>query len=237
MRILITAGGTSEPIDSVRRITNTGTGRLGSLVADAFAADDPASQIWYVCPQGACFPTTAQATILTVTDVASVERTVRKLLAEEQVDAIIHTMAVSDYRVRAVCPPEAVETGTDHLTDAVIKGDIRSEEGKISSRYSRLLVLLEQTPKILPLLRDLAPEAFLVGCKLLEHVPVDVLFSTATELLRENRLDAVLANDGAQIRGDTHIGWLVDALGFRCVGFTKQEIARRLVERVKEGRK
>ena len=29
--ILITAGGTSEPIDNIRSITNTGTGALGSL--------------------------------------------------------------------------------------------------------------------------------------------------------------------------------------------------------------
>ena len=38
INILITAGGTSEPIDSVRSISNTATGRLGSLIADAFEA-------------------------------------------------------------------------------------------------------------------------------------------------------------------------------------------------------
>ena len=37
MNIIVTAGGTSEPIDNVRRIANTGTGRLGSLVADELA--------------------------------------------------------------------------------------------------------------------------------------------------------------------------------------------------------
>ena len=31
MNIIVTAGGTSEPIDNVRRIANTGTGRLGRL--------------------------------------------------------------------------------------------------------------------------------------------------------------------------------------------------------------
>ena len=40
MNIIVTAGGTSEPIDNVRRIANTGTGRLGSLVADELAEAD-----------------------------------------------------------------------------------------------------------------------------------------------------------------------------------------------------
>jgi phosphopantothenoylcysteine synthetase/decarboxylase len=36
MKILITAGPTSEKIDAVRRITNRATGRLGALIAEAF---------------------------------------------------------------------------------------------------------------------------------------------------------------------------------------------------------
>lgn len=34
MRILITAGGTSENIDSVRKITNSSSGRLGAVIAE-----------------------------------------------------------------------------------------------------------------------------------------------------------------------------------------------------------
>ena len=49
MNIIVTAGGTSEPIDNVRRIANTGTGRLGSLVADELAEADWTGHIFYVC--------------------------------------------------------------------------------------------------------------------------------------------------------------------------------------------
>jgi phosphopantothenoylcysteine synthetase/decarboxylase len=38
MKVLVTAGGTSEPIDGVRRITNTSTGATGGVIARAFAA-------------------------------------------------------------------------------------------------------------------------------------------------------------------------------------------------------
>ena len=40
MRILITAGGTSEKIDEVRSITNHSTGKLGSLIAASFLKYD-----------------------------------------------------------------------------------------------------------------------------------------------------------------------------------------------------
>ena len=33
-KIIITAGGTTEPIDNVRKITNVSTGKLGSLICD-----------------------------------------------------------------------------------------------------------------------------------------------------------------------------------------------------------
>ena len=36
-KILVTAGGTTEPIDAVRSITNESSGRLGAKIADAFA--------------------------------------------------------------------------------------------------------------------------------------------------------------------------------------------------------
>ena len=38
MRVLVTAGGTREPIDDVRVIANTSTGRLGVRIAESAAA-------------------------------------------------------------------------------------------------------------------------------------------------------------------------------------------------------
>ena len=37
MKIIITAGGTSERIDDVRTITNSSTGRLGLAIGNTFA--------------------------------------------------------------------------------------------------------------------------------------------------------------------------------------------------------
>ena len=38
MDVLVTAGGTSEPIDNVRSITNHSSGGLGKAIAESFLA-------------------------------------------------------------------------------------------------------------------------------------------------------------------------------------------------------
>ena len=54
--ILITSGGTSEPIDRIRSITNTSTGTLGSLIAKAFSAADSTENIYYIHGKNAILP-------------------------------------------------------------------------------------------------------------------------------------------------------------------------------------
>lgn len=41
MKILITAGGTSEPIDDVRKITNRSTGKLGLAIGERLLREYP----------------------------------------------------------------------------------------------------------------------------------------------------------------------------------------------------
>ena len=52
--VIVTAGGLSEPIDSVRSITNTSTGALGAMVADEFARNS--DHVTFVCPKNSSTP-------------------------------------------------------------------------------------------------------------------------------------------------------------------------------------
>ena len=49
-KIIITAGGTSEKIDNVRKITNSSSGKLGSVIATKLLElpDDKIEKIYYV---------------------------------------------------------------------------------------------------------------------------------------------------------------------------------------------
>lgn len=244
INILITAGGTSEPIDSVRSISNTATGRLGSLIADAFVAEgNPAVNVFYVCAHNALRPQSKAVTCVEIGSVAELQTAVVELTAAYSINAVIHSMAVSDYRVRAVSTPqrlaallpsETTDSGCteNDIVNAIAVTDIRAETGKISSQLGNPLILLEQTPKILPLFREMASNAVIVGFKLLSGVSQTELFDTAYRLLVKSGCNYVLANDASQIHGDQHEGHLIDSDQNKQTFKTKQEIANGIVKTV-----
>jgi phosphopantothenate-cysteine ligase len=236
MNFLITAGGTVERIDSVRYITNYATGRLGSLTAGCLAESPETERIFYICGKTSARPAAGKAEILPVEDAAELEAAVRKVLADNRVDAVIHSMAVSDYRVktlttprllaeallcpRADSPPEAEpepeagafcrpETLARRIAEAAQRGGLERNQ-KICSGEENLMLLLEPTVKIISLFHELAPRSLLVGFKLLSGVSHARLIDTAYGLLQKNHCEYVLANDAKDIRGDTHLGYLID---------------------------
>ena len=100
MNIIVTAGGTSEPIDNVRRIANTGTGRLGSLVADELAEEDWTDHIFYVCAKDSIRPVSKRVTCVEIQSVADLQEAVTELTKKYVIHGVVHSMAVSDYKVR-----------------------------------------------------------------------------------------------------------------------------------------
>ncbi|MDR3311689.1 MAG: phosphopantothenoylcysteine synthase [Spirochaetaceae bacterium] len=241
MNFLVTAGGTSERIDSVRRITNSATGRLGSLAADALAELPGAQAVVYVCGKTALRPCSPKAQIVPVEDTADLEKAVREILggkARPQIDGIVHTMAVSDYRVRSVTSAAlladallaAQSAGLPPTREAIIQSIEHSDgierDAKVSSDEKSLLLVLEGTPKIISLFHGLSPATLIVGCKLLDGVSRETLIDRAYELLHKNHCAYVLANDLQDIHGDQHTAYLVDT-DRRCIRYEdKMSIAR-----------
>jgi phosphopantothenate-cysteine ligase len=234
VNILISSGGTRERIDSVRSIVNTATGRLGSLVAACFDKAPETERIFYVCGKNALRPESAKAEITVIDDVADLEKAVRDILQHNRVDAIIHSMAVSDYRVRSVTTPERIAdlaAGTS-VIEAIDKAPSLEQDAKISSDENRLVIILEPTPKIISLFQTLAPRALLVGFKLLDHVSHETLMDTASRLLEKNHCAFVVANDARDIHDDIHIACMIDR-NRRIQRFgNKHEIARGIAEAV-----
>jgi phosphopantothenate---cysteine ligase (CTP) len=245
MKVLITAGGTTEPIDSVRSITNTSTGKLGSLIADAYSEIDEITTIFYVCGKNSIIPHTKKAEIIIVDTVASLELAVQNIIESNSVDFIIHSMAVSDYRVKTVTSVPMVSNALNNKLDifhekAIIQEDfvaallqdsetIINSDGKIRSNIKDLILCMEQTPKVISLFQKIAPRAILVGFKLLDQVGVDELIKTAFRVLQDNYCSFVLANDLQDITRDQHIGYLIDNHRNYQKYVTKEEIADAIV--------
>jgi phosphopantothenate-cysteine ligase len=108
--------------------------------------------------------------------------------------------------------------------------------GKISSDLDDVLVVLERAPKVISMFRGLAPDAVIVGFKLLTDVSEDKLIRVGYGLLERNDCDYVLANDMKSLKGGGHIGHLIARDGSHGTYDGKEAIAEAIAEAVKGGR-
>ena len=138
---VVTCGPAYEPIDEVRRITNQSTGELGSLLSETLAG----ANFEVLCLRGemAVYPSPRDVKVLPFTTNASLLTLLERLLAQPA--AVFHVAALSDFRVHQ------------------IEGS--AGERKIPSNVSELRLVLRPAEKLLPRLRQLFPQAVIVGWK------------------------------------------------------------------------
>jgi phosphopantothenoylcysteine decarboxylase/phosphopantothenate--cysteine ligase len=97
--VLVTAGGTREPLDSVRFLGNRSSGRMGVALADAARARGARVTL---LAANLLVPTPAGVEVVPVPTAADLRR---EALARDDADVILMAAAVSDYR-----PAESLET-------------------------------------------------------------------------------------------------------------------------------
>lgn len=239
MNILITAGGTTEAIDQVRGITNHSSGRLGKAIAERFLA--AGNHVTYLATPTAAKPAELEA--VTIKSTLDLYEKMQYLLENQTFDAVIHSMAVSDFTpVNTLNKEGFIEAFSRELTDTSPESVARAldalSEGaasasKISSATEELIVFMKQTPKVIHLIKMMQPETCLVGFKLLVGVSKKELFSVARESLVKNHSDFVLANDLDDIFGTQHLGFLLNGAGLVAEGTTKSAIAEMIYQAVK----
>lgn len=228
MKIVITAGGTSERIDDVRTITNSSTGRLGYAVGTAFAQQygEELDTIYYLHGTRARYPEYDNVIPVEIEGVADLQRELSRILTEEKIDAIVHAMAVSDYTVKEVTTLEKIRGEEPAEGGADLSGN------KISSDIDDLIIHMKRSPKVIGSIKKWSPDSLLVGFKLLSGVPHEELIAVAERLMKKNDCDFVLANDLQEIGADFHKGYLVHKDGTCDIMETNEEIADRIAQRV-----
>jgi phosphopantothenate---cysteine ligase (CTP) len=148
LRIIVTAGPSHVALDGVRRLTNSSTGELGTLLAERFAANG--HRVLCLRGEGSTF-----AAPLWGVEVASfstnenLRQQLERVVAREEVQFIFHAAALTDFAVREI---------TDG-TGAPLTAK------KISSRAGPVRVTLDPAPKLIEGLRKLFPASILVGWK------------------------------------------------------------------------
>ncbi len=175
-KVLMTAGPTIEPIDPIRSVTNTSTGRTGVLLASELVS--AGAEVTIIYGPGEVAPPVG-AKIITV-------RTGRQMLAavrgelQKKFDVIIMAAAAPDYI------PEKIS------------------KTKIKSNKESLTVKLKRAPKIIDQIRRLQRDTLLVGFKAEANVSINTLVRSARRKLKESDADMIIANDiGTEYQKDT----------------------------------
>ncbi len=257
LNIAITAGGTSEPIDGVRRLTNVSTGLLGwyclEAILDYFCARKRSDfRITYILTDTAFRKVLSEkqrsfVDFIPVSDAESVYHAVDALTKRVPVDFFIHSMAISDFTLAYVASTEELAKEINSLppysSDA--GSAVREVLENPANRYSltekipsdrNIILGLKRTQKVIPLIKQNNPDTFLVGFKLLKDVPEEELIRVANRLAGENGCDMVFANELAQLGENNHRGVLTRSgeVVDRPVG--KKQIAEAIVrEMMKQG--
>ena len=186
-RVLITAGGTRERIDSVRYIGNMSSGLTASRLADELVA--VGHQVTWLGAENAVRPDAVNR-LVTFYSFSDLESQLRELLSTGEHDFVIHAAAVSDFSVAGL--------ETDD-------GQALHQQGKIPSD-SDLLLRLKRNPKLLDQLKNWSvnPALKVIGFKLTDTDDRQQRIAAVKKQLDHSNVDAVVHNDLSEISETTH---------------------------------
>lgn len=244
-KIIITSGPTNERIDAVMKITNMSTGALGSVFAETFLEEkeEEIEKIFFISTKLTYKPRVESEKIeyVTIESTQDLMNALKKIFSENNIDIIIHSAAVGDYAGKYSIRAEELvdeildtiqENPKEEITKERLMGifenprTVADNSGKMSSYEPHLMTMLTLTPKVIGLIKELAPDTKLVGFKLLDGVEKEELLKVATKLRKKNRADYIVANDLSKIGGGKHWAMIVGENGITTECQTKKEIAQ-----------
>ena len=182
MLAVVTTGPASTPIDEVRRITNSATGEIGALLAEALAARGFQTLLFRA--RGATHTHVPSGALLhEFTTNHDLVRALEALAETRAADvrAVFHAAALSDYDLTAVRGPDGSLLGSP----------------KIPGNLPQLHLLLEPAAKVLPLLRGWFPHAWIVGWKYELAGSREEAVTNARVPLKQSHSDATVLNGAA----------------------------------------
>jgi len=204
-QVVITAGGTREPLDPVRVLTNRSSGRMGYALARA--ARDRGARVALIH---------APTALPTPWGVAEVEVET----AQEMRDAVLAALPQTDVLLMAAAP-------VDFRPASIARQKIKKRTVK-----EGFILELERTPDIL---MEVAARREEVSRPLVTvgfAAETEDLIENARQKLRSKRLDLIVANDPRQVMGaETAQVTLLDAAGGieELPPLPKAEVAERVV--------
>lgn len=244
--IIVTAGPTNERIDSVMKITNMSTGKLGAIVADELLQEESLGTLFYLSPKLAVKPKTESKKLKLVQIESTIDllNAIKKIITENKIYGMVHSSAVGDYYGEyTITGEQLAEEIAEKLFNQILPKEelkrkvlsiieqpesLTDNSHKISSYEKNLMVKLGLTPKVIGHIKELDPNILLIGFKLLDGVEKEELLEVATKLREKNDADYIVANNLAEIHNGMHKATILNKDGIYTECETKQEIAKSL---------
>jgi phosphopantothenoylcysteine decarboxylase/phosphopantothenate--cysteine ligase len=187
-RILITAGGTRERIDSVRYIGNKSSGRTSARLADELSG--AGHKVTWLGAEDAIKPE-SRCEMLSFHDFEDLALQLKTQLATNHYDMVIHAAAVSDFSVASVLSKQG--EAMDH------------RQGKLSSG-SDVMLQLKRNPKLLDRIKSWSknPQVSLIGFKLTDTGDLQQRLAAIEKQFGDSKVDAVVHNDLSEMTDKAH---------------------------------
>ena len=186
MKIIVTAGGTREPIDAVRFIGNRSSGRMGVEIAKA--ARDQGADVTLIAANLEV-PAPAGVKVVKVETVGELEAAM-----DMPCDVLVMAAAVSDFTLEHPAPGKLARTGTLELSLAATKDLIASYAAKYPSSYCVGFALADEGSNLEEVSRQ---KLGAKGLKLVVGNTVTALGSSETKVLLVSS-DATAALTGSK---------------------------------------
>jgi phosphopantothenoylcysteine decarboxylase/phosphopantothenate--cysteine ligase len=218
LRVLVTSGGTAEPVDGVRVLTNTSTGRTGAGLAAHFARCGHEVVLLRARTAVSAGAGCQEETFFTF---AELDAALTRLLGGEHFDAVIHAAAVGDFGVAAVT--------VNGATLPLGRTKLESSAGAVELR-------LRAQPKLVDSLRSRSrnPKLRVVAFKLTTAADETAVQAAVAGLFGHARPDFVVHNDlTARVAGEDFPATIYPAGGAPGVPCaTRSELAAGLEQRL-----
>jgi phosphopantothenoylcysteine synthetase/decarboxylase len=213
-KILLTGGGTEEPIDGVRTISNFSSGKTSVILAEYFSSQG--DEVVLLRNRRAAQPEDLHIRTETYSSFTDLESELERLLSAESFDAVIHLAAVSDFSV-----DEIVVDGVSYPAGSL---DKLSSDSKIDIR-------LKTNHKIIDRLKGFSKndQLTVIGFKLTNFTEETLRMERLEKMRSRNTSDFIVLNDLHEIDTNQHKAKIFAADGVLIAETnTKHEMAREL---------
>jgi phosphopantothenoylcysteine synthetase/decarboxylase len=200
MNILITAGNTLVPLDSVRCITNVFSGRTGASIARCAWERGHTVTLLTSHPEVVQAPVSERWTMTPYRTFEDLQSLMADRMAQGNLQGVIHCAAVSDYLAGGIYAPAAdthfrLENGRWESDNPAGPSLLDRAAGKVKSDEPELWLRLVRAPKLIDCIRrDWGFRGLLVKFKLEVGVSDEHLLTVAEHSRKHSAADLMVAN-------------------------------------------